>query len=86
METDATTIIGNTFATIASKFKKMREPKIQKLKGETTSSASLFLTSWAKDVHATIEERSMNNTEALQLVKDFTEGKAKFPSGILLGF
>ena len=77
LETDATAIIGNTFATIASKFKKMRKPKIQKLKGGTTSSASLFFTSWAKDICATIEERTMNNAKALQLVKDFTEGKAK---------
>ena len=44
LETDATTIIGNTFATVASEFKKMHEPKIQKLKGGTTSSASLFFT------------------------------------------
>ena len=57
----------------------MREPKIQKLKGSmhSSSSASLFFNSWVKNVRFTIEERGMNNTESLQLVKDFTEGKAK---------
>ena len=31
VDTDATTIIGNTMSTIASEFKKMREPKLAKL-------------------------------------------------------
>ena len=33
VDTDATTIIGNTMSTVASEFKKMREPKLAKLKG-----------------------------------------------------
>ena len=76
VDTDTTTIIGNTTSTVASEFKKMREPKLPKLKGRITSGASLFFNSWVKDVRAVISERSMSNAESLQLVKDYTEGKA----------
>ena len=76
VDTDATTIIGNTMSAVASEFKKMREPKLAKLKGGITSSASLFFNSWVKDVRAVILECAMSNAEALQLVKDYTEGKA----------
>ena len=77
VDTDATTIIGNTMSAIASEFKKMREPKLAKLKGGVTSGASLFFNSWVKDVTSVIQERAMSNTESLQLVKDYTEGKAR---------
>ena len=76
IDTDATTIIGNTMSAVALEFKKMREPKLTKLKGGITSGASLFFNSWVKDVRAVILERSMSNAESLQLVKDYTEGKA----------
>ena len=76
VDTDATTIIGNTMSTVASEFKKMREPKLSKLKGGIPSGASLFFNSWVKDIRAVILERSMSNAESLQLVKDYTEGKA----------
>ena len=42
VDTDATTITGNTMSAIASEFKKMREPKLAKLKGRITSGASPF--------------------------------------------
>ena len=74
---DATTLLGNTMTAVASEFKKMREPKLAKLKGGTTANASLFFNSWVKDARAVIIERSMNNYESLQLVKDYTEGKAR---------
>ena len=77
VDTDATTIIGNTMSAVASEFKKMREPKLAKLKGGVTSGASLFFNSWVKDVRSVIQERSMSNTELLQLVKDYTEGRAR---------
>ena len=76
VDTDATTIIGNTMSAVASEFKKMREPKLAKLKGGVTSGASLFFNSWVKDVRSVIQECSMSNTESLQLVKDYTEGRA----------
>ena len=77
VDTNATTIIGNTMSAVASEFKKMREPKLAKLKGRITSGASLSFNSWVKDVRAVILERAMSNAEALQLVKDYTEGKAR---------
>ena len=77
VDTDATTIIGNTMSAVASEFKKMREPKLAKLKGKITSGASLFFNSWVKDVRAVILEQSMSNAESFQLVKDYTEGKAR---------
>ena len=77
VDTDATTIIGNTMSALASEFKKMREPNLAKLKGGITSGASLFFNSWVKDVRAVILERSMSNAESLQLVKDYTEGKVR---------
>ena len=76
VDTDATTIIGNTMSAVASEFKKMREPKLAKLKGGIASGASLFFNSWVKDVRAVILEQSMSNAELFQLVKDYTEGKA----------
>ena len=76
VDTDATTIIGNTMSAVTSEFKKMREPKLAKLKGGVTSGASLFFNSWVKDVRSVIQECAMSNTESLQLVKDYTEGKA----------
>ena len=77
VDTDATTIIGNTMSAVTSEFKKMREPKLAKLKGGITSGASLFFNSWVKDVRAVILECAMSNAEALQLVKDYTEGKER---------
>ena len=77
VDTDATTIIGNTMSAVASEFKKMREPKLTKFKGGITSGASLFFNSWVKDIRAVILEWSMSNAELLQLVKDYTEGKAR---------
>ena len=50
----------STLINLASKFKKMREPKIQKLKGGNTSSAQLFITGWIKEVHAVIRDRMSN--------------------------
>ena len=77
VDTNTMTIIGNTMSAVASEFKKMREPKLAKLKGGITSGASLFFNSWVKDVRAIILERSMSNAKSLQLVKDYTKGKAR---------
>ena len=76
VESEATTFINNTMAAVATEFKKMREPKLPKLKGGTTSGATFFLNTWIKDVKAVIKERSLSDSEVLQLVKDYTEGRA----------
>ena len=63
-------------STVALEFKQNERAELAKLKGRITSRASLFFNSWVKDVRAVILERSMSNAESLQLVKDYTEGKA----------
>ena len=69
---DSSTLVG-----LAAEFRKMREPKLQKLKGGNTTSANLFLTSWLADVRAHIRDRELTETEGIQLVREFTEGKAR---------
>ena len=67
----------STLVNLASEFKKMREPKLQKLKGGNTSSAHLFLTGWVKEVRATIKDRELSESEGVQLIREFTESKAR---------
>ena len=55
----------------------MREPKIQKLKGGNISSAQLFITEWIKEVCAVIRDRSSTDEEGVQLIREFTESKAR---------
>ena len=61
---------------LASKFKQTREPKIKKFRGGTSSSALLVFKSWMQDIECAIKDRNLNNEEALQLVKEFSEGCA----------
>ena len=67
----------STLINLASEFKKMREPKIQKLKGGNTSSAQLFITGWIKEVRAVIHDRNLSDEEGVQLIREFTESKAR---------
>ena len=67
----------STLVNLASEFRKMREPKLQKLKGGNTSSAHLFLTGWVKEVRATIKDRELSDAEGVQLIREFTESKAR---------
>ena len=62
--------------TLASEFKRSREPKIQKIKGGTSSGALLVFKSWMQDIECTIKDRNLSTDEALQLVKEFSEGSA----------
>ena len=55
----------------------MREPKIQKLKGGNTSSAQLFITGWIKEVRAVIRDCTLTDEERVQLIREFTESKAR---------
>ena len=52
-------------------------PKIQKLKGGNTSSAQLFITGWIKEVRAVIRNRTLTDEEGVQLIREFTESKAR---------
>ena len=66
----------NTMQTLASEFKRIRKPKIQKFRGGTSSGALLMFKSWMQDIECAIKDRNLNNDEALQLVKEFSEGCA----------
>ena len=70
------TLLQNTMQTLASEFKRTREPKIQKFRGGTSSGALLVFKSWMQDIECTIKDRNLNTEEALQLIKEFSEGCA----------
>ena len=70
-------ITHNTMQTLALEFKRTREPKIQKFRGGTSSCTLLRFKSWMQDIERAIKDRNLNNDEALQLVKEFSEGCAR---------
>ena len=72
----AESLLQNTMQTLASEFKRSREPKIQKFRGGTSSGALLVFKAWMQDIECTIRDRNLNTDEALQLVKEFSEGSA----------
>ena len=76
-ETIAESVLHNTMQTLASEFKQMREPKIQKFRGGTSSGTLLMFKSWMQDIECAIKDRNLNNDEVLQLVKEFSEGCAR---------
>ena len=73
----ATAAVNSTVHAVASELRKMKEPKLAKLKGGYTTEANLFFQSWAKDVQAIVIDRQMSDSEALQLIKEHTEGTAR---------
>ena len=76
-ETIAESVLQNTMQTLALEFKRTREPKIQKFRGGTSSGALLMFKSWMQDIECAIKDRNLNNDEALQLIKEFSEGCAR---------
>ena len=75
-ETIEESVLHNTMQTLASEFKRARETKIQKFRGGTSSGTLLVFKSWMQDIECAIKDRNLNNEEALQLVKEFSEGCA----------
>ena len=75
-ETIAESVLHNTMQTLASEFKRTRKSKIQKFRGGTSSGALLMFKSWMQDIKCAIKDRNLNNDEALQLIKEFSEGCA----------
>ena len=65
-----------SLAAFASEFKKIKEPKIPKLKGGYSSHAALFFNSWSKDIQACVTGHRLSDLEAIQLVKETAEGGA----------
>ena len=76
-ETIAESVLHNTMQTLASEFKRMRKPKIQKFRGGTSSGALLVFKSCIQDIECAIKDRNLSNDEALQLIKEFSEGCAR---------
>ena len=76
-ETIVESVLHNTMQTLALEFKRTRKPKIQKFRGGTSSGALLIFKSWMQDIECAIKDRNLNNEEALQLVKEFSEGCAR---------
>ena len=72
----AATAFNLTLHVMASEFKKLKEPKLAKLKGGYSSEANLFFQGWAKHVQAVVADRQLTDSEAIQLVKEYTEGSA----------
>ena len=70
-------VLHNTMQTLASEFKRTREPKIQKFRGGTSSGTYLVFKSWMQDIERTIKDLNLSNDEALQLIKEFSEGCAR---------
>ena len=58
-------------------FRKLRKPKINKLKGGYSATANLIFQSWLKDIRVHVEERNLSQREAIQVVKDFTAEHAR---------
>ena len=61
----------------AEEFRKIYEPKRQKLKGGYSANAMLIFNSWLKDIKMCVKERNLANMEAIQLVKDYTAEGAR---------
>ena len=57
-------------------FCKMCKPKINKLKGGYSATANLIFQSWLKDIWVHAEDQNLSQTEAMQLIKDFTAERA----------
>ena len=55
-ETIAESVLHNTMQTLASEFKRTREPKIQKFRGGTSSGALLVFKSWMQDIERAIKD------------------------------
>ena len=76
-DTLAESLLQNTMQTLASEFKRSREPKIQKFRGCTSTGTLLVFKSWMQDIECTIKDRNLSTDKAIQLVKEFSEGSAK---------
>ena len=74
--TDAS-MASHSLQLVAEEFRKIREPKIQKLKGRYSANAMLVFNSWLKDIEMCVKERNLTNMETVQLGKDYTSEGAR---------
>ena len=59
-------------AQASKEFRRMREPKITKLKGGYSADAELMFRSWRSDILTNIADRELDNKAAIQLIKEQT--------------
>ena len=78
---DAATIAAEVSAAAAAQaskeFRRMREPKITKLRGGYSADAELVFRSWRVDILANIHDRELDNKSAIQLIKEQTLDNAR---------
>ena len=72
-----TSMASHSLQLVAEEFRKIHEPKIQKLKGGYSANAMLVFNSWLKDIEMCVRERKLTNMEAIQLIKDYTAESAR---------
>ena len=74
---DAAVIAAGVSAAMAAQaskeFHRMNKPKITKLKGGYSADAELVFQSWHADIKAHIGDHDLDNSAALQLIKDQTQ-------------
>ena len=73
------------FQVMATEFRKLREPKLAKLKGSYSSNANLVYQLWLKDIWVYVLEHCLSQWEAIQLVKDYTSEHAQLEVDYYLG-
>ena len=64
-------------AQASKEFRRMREPKITKLRGGYSADAELMFRSWKSDILANIADRELDNKAAIQLIKEQTLDNAR---------
>ena len=73
---DAATIAAEVSAAATvqalKEFRRMREPKITKLRGGYSADAELMFRSWRSDILAHITDQELDNKAAIQLIKEQT--------------
>ena len=67
-----TEVAEHSLEVAAQEFKKIREPKIAKLKGGYSANAALIFNSWLKDIDMCVQDHNLTEHEAVQLGKDYT--------------
>ena len=77
MRTKETLTMSHSLKLAVEECKKIREPKVSKLKGGYTENAMLVFNFWLKNIEMWIKECKLLNLEAVQLVEDYTSNNVR---------
>ena len=58
---------------MAEELCKIKEPKINILEGGYSANAPFTFNTWMRDIDMLVQDQSLNNLEAIHLVKDHTK-------------